>query len=248
MTPARSGLPRPATALHLPLLCVVVIAAAAWLALTGRGLFAPHAHPAGIDGYAASVAFWTLMMVAMMLPALWPWVSLFGSMAPDAYPGRSSGVVVAQFGAGYFVVWLGYSAAAAALQGGLQQAALLRLDLSTGATVGGVLLVVAGVFQLTPLKDACLAHCRSPLSFFLARWDGGPSGPFRMGARHGVFCVGCCWAMMALAFVLGIMNLLWMAVLTAMIVAEQRTPRRWRLRQAFGVALAAWGALLLLVR
>ncbi len=238
--------PRPATPSHLPLLGVATIAAAAWMALAGGGLFAPHAHPAGIGGYAASVTFWFVMMVAMMLPALWPWLSLFGSMAPGAYPTKHPALVVAQFATGYFVVWMVYSAFAAALQGGLQQAALLRLDLRAGTIVGGVLLMVAGIFQFTPLKDACLAHCRSPLSFFLARWNGGPSGPFRMGARHGLFCVGCCWAMMALSFVLGIMNLLWMAVLTAMILAEQRAPKAWRLRQAFGMALVAWGALLLL--
>lgn len=212
------------------------------------GLFAPHAPPGGIGGYGASVAFWFVMMVAMMLPSLWPWLSLFGAMAPDAYPRKRSGVAVAQFGGGYFVVWLAYCAFAAALQGGLQQAALLNLDLRDGAIVGGALLVVAGIFQLTPLKDACLAHCRSPLSFFLARWDGGPAGPFRMGARHGMFCVGCCWALMALSFILGTMNLLWMAMLTAMIVAEQRAPRRWRLRQAFGLAFTTWGALLIAVR
>ena len=106
-------------------------------------------------------------------------------------------------------------------------------------------MIVAGLFQLTPLKDACLAHCRSPLSFFLARWDGGPGGPFKMGARHGAWCVGCCWALMALSFVLGVMNLLWMAVLTTMIVAEQRTPRRWQLGRGFGVALVAWGVTLI---
>ena len=167
-------------------------------------------------------------------------------MAPNAYPGRRPLAVVMQFAAGYFVVWMGYSALAAALQGGLQRAMLLRLDLSVGAMVGGLLLLIAGVFQLTPLKDACLAHCRNPLSFFLTRWDGGPSGPFRMGAHHGLFCVGCCWALMALSFALGIMNLLWMAILTVMIAAEQRAPRTWHLRQAFGIALTAWGAVLIL--
>jgi len=207
-------------------------------------LFTPHAHPPGAAGYALSVGLWFAMMVAMMLPALLPWLRVFGEMAGDAYPGRKPARVVTQFAAGYFVIWLGYSAAAAASQSGLQHLTLLQLDLRVGATVGGILLIAAGIFQLTPLKEACLAHCRSPLSFFLARWDGGPSGPFKMGARHGVWCVGCCWALMALSFVLGIMNLLWMAVLTAMVVAEQRAPRRWRLGRVFGVVFLAWGAVL----
>jgi predicted metal-binding membrane protein len=181
----------------------------------------------------------------MMLPALMPWLRVFGSMAGDAYPGRRAATVVAQFTAGYFVIWLAYSAVAAAMQGGLQELTLLRLDLSVGATLGGLLLIAAGLFQLTPLKEACLAHCRSPLSFFLARWDGGPRGPFKMGARHGAWCVGCCWALMVLSFVLGVMNLVWMAVLTAMIVAEQRTPRRWQLGRGFGVVLVAWGVALI---
>lgn len=201
-----------------------------------------HAHA----GFAGASALWFVMMVAMMLPAVWPWLRLFGSMAPRAWPGRRAGWATAQFGAGYFAVWWAYSVAAAGLQIGLRQLALLRADLTLGATAAGVLLLLAGLFQLTPLKDACLRHCRNPLGFFLARWDGGPTGPFRMGARHGVFCVGCCWALMALAFVLGLMNLLWMAVLTVMIVAEQRVSRAWRLREAFGVGLALWGVALLL--
>jgi len=198
-------------------------------------------------GFAAAVAMWFGMMLVMMLPALWPWLKLFARMAPRAWPERRPAAVLGQFGAGYFAVWLAYSAVAAGLQGGLQQLALLRADLSLGAAAGGLALLLAGTFQLTPLKDACLSHCRSPLGFFLARWDGGPGGPFRMGARHGLFCVGCCWALMALMFVLGVMNLLWMAALTALLVAEQRAPRRWRLRQVSGVGLAAWGVLLLIV-
>ncbi len=232
---------------HL-LVCAGAVFAAAWLVMSG-GAFAvvgPHAHPNGVGGYATSVGFWFLMMVAMMLPPLWPWISMFGSMAPAAYPGRPAGVVVTQFAGGYFVVWMAYSAGAAALQGGLQQATWLHADLRVGAVLGGLLLIVAGAFQFTPLKDACLAHCRSPLGYFLAHWDGGPSGPFRMGARHGIFCVGCCWALMILTFVLGIMNLLWMATLTIVVLAEQRAPRTWRLRQALGAALTTWGALLLL--
>ncbi len=229
-------------------LCFVATTAAAWwLMAAGMSAFAPHAHPQGVIGYVTAFALWFVMMVAMMLPALWPWLALFRSMATDAYPGKRTLAVTAQFAAGYFVVWMAYSALAAALQGGLHRAAALQLDLRVGATLGGSLLIVAGIFQLTPVKDACLAHCRSPLSFFLARWNGRSGGPFRMGARHGIFCVGCCWALMALSFALGIMNLLWMAVLTAIIVVEQRSPPAWRLREAFGVSFAAWGLLLVAI-
>ena len=206
-------------------------------------LFAPHAH----SSYAASVLLYFMMMVVMMMPALMPWLRLFSRMAGDAYPGRRTGLVVGQFIAGYLVIWLTYSAAAATVQDGLQYFALLRLNLSVGMTVGGILLITAGLFQLTSLKEACLAHCRSPLSFFLARWDGGPRGPFKMGAHHGGWCVGCCWALMVLSFVLGAMNLLWMAILTAMIVAEQRAPRRWHLSRCFGIAFIAWGVALIVI-
>jgi len=237
----------PATPSRWLLACVGVVGAAAWALLAaGSNLHGPHANPAGIAGFGAAVLFWFIMMVAMMLPVLWPWLSLFGAMAPRAYPGRSPKRLLAQFGAGYFVVWLGYSVAAATLQSVLQQFGLLRLDLAVATAIGGGVLLAAGIFQLTPLKDACLSHCRNPLTFFLARWDGGPSGPFYMGARHGVFCLGCCWALMALAFAAGVMNLLWMAAITVMLVAEQRAPRSWRLRQVFGAGLVAWGATLLL--
>jgi predicted metal-binding membrane protein len=183
------------------------------------------------------------MMAAMMVPAVMPWLRMFAAMATDAYPGRRRAAVVGQFAGGYLVAWLAYSAVAAALQARLHDAALIGLDLRASAILGGALLIVAGLFQLTPLKEACLTHCRSPLSFFLARWDGRAGGPFRMGLRHGIWCVGCCWALMALAFVLGAMNLLWMAALTLLVVLEQRMPRRWRLARASGVVLCVWGAL-----
>ena len=230
-----------------PLLAAIVtLAGTSWLVLAAGGsLHGPHAHPSGMEGLLLSVFMWFVMMVAMMLPAVLPWLTTFGEMAPDAYPGKSPYVVVAQFAGGYFVVWLVYSVVAAGLQGGLQRAAMLRMDLSVGATIGGLILIVAGVFQLTPSKDACLEHCRSPLSFFLTRWDGGPSGPLKMGVRHGLYCAACCWALMALAFVLGVMNLLWMAVLTVIIVTEQWAPRRLRLGQAYGIAFFVWGAILI---
>jgi predicted metal-binding membrane protein len=200
-------------------------------------------HGIGTSGYLAATGMWLVMMAAMMLPAVMPWLRMFAAMAADAYPGRRRAAVVGQFAGGYLVAWLAYSGVAAALQARLHDAALIGLDLRVGAILGGALLIVAGLFQLTPLKEACLTHCRSPLSFFLARWDGRASGPFRMGLRHGIWCVGCCWALMALAFVLGAMNLLWMAALTLLVVLEQRTPSRWRLARASGVVLCVWGAL-----
>ena len=200
-------------------------------------------HGIGTSGYLAATGMWLVMMAAMMLPAVMPWLRMFAAMAADAYPGRRRAAVVGQFAGGYLVAWLAYSGVAAALQARLHDAALIGLDLRVGAILGGALLIVAGLFQLTPLKEACLTHCRSPLSFFLARWDGRASGPFRMGLRHGIWCVGCCWALMALAFVLGAMNLLWMAALTLLVVLEQRMPRRWRLARASGVVLCVWGAL-----
>jgi predicted metal-binding membrane protein len=202
-----------------------------------------HLHATGASGYLAATGMWLVMMAAMMVPAVMPWLRMFAAMATDAYPGRRRAAVVGQFAGGYLVAWLAYSAVAAALQARLHDAALIGLDLRASAILGGALLIVAGLFQLTPLKEACLTHCRSPLSFFLARWDGRAGGPFRMGLRHGIWCVGCCWALMALAFVLGAMNLLWMAALTLLVVLEQRMPRRWRLARASGVVLCVWGAL-----
>ncbi len=121
------------------------------------------------------------------------------------------------------------------------------VDLTVGPRVGGALLIVAGLFQWSPLKTACLRHCRNPLSFFLSRWRDGPAGAFRMGFRHGAYCVACCWALMALAFALGVMNLLWMAALTLLLCLEKIAPAGRGTGRAFGLAFVVWGVGLLLV-
>ena len=140
---------------------------------------------------------------------------------------------------GYGAVWGAYALAAASVQVGLQHAGVLVAPGPTlPARLGGLVLVAAGVFQFLPLKAACLSLCRSPVSFFLASWRDGPGGAFRMGVRHGSHCLGCCWALMAAAFALGVMNLSWMAALTVVLCVEKLVPRGAELgRMAGGVAV-----------
>jgi predicted metal-binding membrane protein len=152
---------------------------------------------------------------------------------------------VLAFAGGYFVIWLGYSAAAAALQLGFERLVLLAGDRLV-VPLAGAVLIGAGVSQFLPLKQACLAHCRNPLTYFLARWKHGPTGGFRLGAVHGAYCLGCCWLVMLTGFSMGVMNMAWMAVLTVVLAAEQVTPRGERLGRFFGVGLAAWGLTLLI--
>jgi predicted metal-binding membrane protein len=237
------------------LVVVGAVAALAWAALlmsvpsAGSGHHAvllPHAHTADLVGFVQAVLMWFVMMVAMMLPPVLPWLLVLGTLSADRGSRGASYAAVAAFATGYFAVWLAYSVAGAALQLVLQQYALMGMDLRVGRGVGAVVLVAAGLYQVTPLKGACLRHCRNPLSYFLSDWRDGPAGAVGMGLRHGLFCVTCCWALMAIGFALGLMNLLWMAVLTAMLCVEKIAPGGRILSRLFGVALAAWGLWLLL--
>jgi predicted metal-binding membrane protein len=127
---------------------------------------------------------------------------------------------------GYFVVWTLFSVVAVVAQWGLHAAALLSPTMvSTSSILGGVLLIAAGVFQWTPLKHACLNHCRSPLGFLMTEWREGKGGALVMGVKHGSYCVGCCWILMALLFAAGVMNLLWVAAIAAFVLTEKVLPR-----------------------
>ncbi len=129
---------------------------------------------------------------------------------------------VTVFGAGYLVVWGGFSVVAAVAQWFLHRAQLLSpMMASSSVVLGGILLLIAGIFQFTPLKRSCLTRCRAPLDFITAHWREGWRGAFIMGLEHGLFCLGCCWALMALLFVLGVMNLLWIALLTILVGLEK---------------------------
>ncbi len=228
-----------------------------WLALlhlhgpAGAGhhhhLLTPHSQAMDAGGYLLAFWMWLVMMVAMMLPPVLPWILFFAATFRRHDGGRKPWLATAAFVAGYFTVWAGFCLAAAAVQLGLQQVALLHTaELRTGPAVGGILLLAAGVFQFSSFKAACLKHCRTPLGFFLSRWQDGPAGAFGMGFRHGGYCLGCCWALMGLSFALGIMNLLWMAALTVLLCVEKIAPKGDLLSRGFGILFGLWGLWLLL--
>jgi len=185
---------------------------------------------------------WTVMMAAMMIPSVSQMVLLYaGSVRRN---GRETGVVrlTGMFVLGYLASWAGFSLLATLAQWGLHEAALLSpMMVSTSPLAGGAILIAAGVFQWTPLKHACLRHCRSPLGFLMSEWREGGVGAFVMGLRHGTYCVGCCWLLMAVLFVTGVMNLLWVAVIAAFVLIEKLAPSgEWAARTA-GILLAGYG-------
>jgi len=191
-------------------------------------------------------SMWAVMMVGMMLPTATPMTLLYAQVARKAARQGSVLPPTAVFAAGYLLAWTGFSAAATAAQWGLDRAALLSpMLVSTSPRLGAALLVAAGVYQLTPWKDACLRHCRSPVHFFAEHFRPGSLGALRLGLHHGLFCLGCCWALMGLLFVGGVMNLLWIATLTLFVLAEKLIPRGVGGGRLAGLGLVALGVLLL---
>lgn len=207
-----------------------------------HAILGPHTDGMLVRAWLSSFLMWMVMMVAMMLPAVMPWILLFTTLSRRQGTIGTPLLPTGLFAGGYLAAWGAFSVAAAGAQIVLQHAGLFHpAALRTSHLLGGVLLIVAGSFQLSPLKAACLRHCRTPLTFFLARWRDGPAGAFGMGLRHGLWCLGCCWALMCVSFALGIMNLLWMAALTLFLCVEKTAPQGARLGQAAGIVLLLWG-------
>jgi predicted metal-binding membrane protein len=208
---------------------------------------APHVQmampmEAGSPELAWLVPMWIVMMVAMMVPSAAPTILLFASIAARRRAQGSATPSTAVFTLGYLLVWSFYATTAAALQSVLHRAALLSPEMvSASPWLGGALLVGAGVYQWFPVKDACLSHCRSPLGFLSSEWREGRLGALTMGIRHGSFCVGCCGILMALLFVAGVMNLLWIAVIAIFVLAEKLAPAGPRLGRLTGLLLIVWG-------
>jgi len=185
---------------------------------------------------------WGVMMVAMMTPSATPMILTFSRINRRRHERRNPIVATGVFLAGYLVVWTVFSAVATFAQWGLHRAALLSpMMVSNNPLLGGMLLIGAGVFQFTPLKHACLAHCRSPIGFFMTEWREGNRGAFLMGVRHGNYCVGCCWLLMALLFVAGVMNLLWVATIAAYVLVEKIVPAGHWVSRAIGLFIIVGG-------
>ena len=191
-------------------------------------------------------AMWTVMMAAMMLPSAAPLVLLYGAAA------RRSSQQTARWhtyalAAGYLAAWTAFSLAATALQRALASLLLLSPMMEAASSrVSGTLLIVAGVYQWTPLKQACLRACQSPLGFLMARWRDGWSGAFRVGLAHGFYCIGCCWALMLLLFAGGVMNIVVIGALTAWVAVEKLAPFNRRAAQFSGAVMIAIGAWILM--
>ncbi len=195
---------------------------------------------------AFTVLMWAVMMVGMMLPAAAPVILLFAAVNRKRREQGGLAVPTGTFVAAYLLVWGGFSVAGGLVQWGLHAAALLSPAMATTSPLlGGALLVAAGVYQLTPLKEACLAHCRSPLGFLMTEWRDGRAGAFRMGLRHGVYCLGCCWVLMGLLFVTGVMNLLWVAAIATFVLLEKVAPGGRLIGRAASWVLIAAGLVVL---
>lgn len=234
---------------------LVLITLLSWAYMLRMALGAPdhgHGHmeliampaPSGWDWYllGLSATMWCVMMTAMMLPSAAPMVLTFARVHARRRVQGGAVVSTGIFIASYLAAWGVFGVVAAVAQMVLHEAALLSSSMgSLAAQSGGILLIAAGLVQFSPLKTACLEKCRTPLSFLLAEWREGRMGAVVMGLRHGAFCVGCCWALMLLMFVGGVMNLLWMAALTMLVLLEKVVPDGHAFARASGAALIVGG-------
>ena len=233
--------------------CLVAIVVLAWVYLLHTKMVMPDMdmpgmvmvdlQPWGPATVLLLFVMWAVMMVAMMVPSAAPMILAFLTVNQRRQASARPFVPVTIFIFGYLAVWTAFSAVATLAEWGLHEAALLSTTMTaTSPALNGGLLIAAGVFQWTPLKRACLKGCRSPLSFLMSEWREGYAGAFVMGLRHGAYCVGCCWFLMALLFVAGVMNLLWVAVIALFVLAEKALPKGELLARVTGIALIIAGA------
>ena len=205
--------------------------------------------PWGVGDWISMLIMWSVMMIGMMIPSASPMIILFARLKTQKSAQVKSYIPTLVFVSGYVVIWSGFSILATIANYILHSNAMMSgmMGETTSSIVGGVLLVAAGIFQFTPIKKACLNKCRTPMGFLMTNWKDGNSGALRMGLEHGTYCLGCCWLLMALLFVLGVMNLVWIAALALFVLIEKMAPNAQWIGWISGVALIIWGGLLFLI-
>jgi predicted metal-binding membrane protein len=238
---------------RIAIACIVVLAGAGWLAL---GLMAPGAAwdalclPSQMQGWNIAsllLPMWVAMTLAMMLPSAGPMILTYAEIADTAAAKGEPVVSPLVLAAGYLSVWLGFAVLAAGLQGLLAQTNVaVSASPENGTRLAALIFLAAGLYQFSALKRACLTQCQRPFPFFFAHWTSEPRGVFRLGLRQGLYCLGCCWAMMLLMLASGAMNVIWMAALGAIMTAEKlaSTARLSRIL-GFGFCAAGVGTLAL---
>ena len=202
---------------------------------------------ANIGTFLLVFAMWTVMMAGMMLPSAAPMTLFYAAIVRRNGERGTALPSVWVFGAGYLLVWTAFSLGATALQALFEHLTLASsMMVSTSKWLTGLILMGAGLYQWSPLKDACLGKCRAPLEFVMTRWRPGRLGALRMGAAHGLYCVGCCWALMLLLFVGGVMNLLWVTLVAAFVLLEKLLPQGRMVARIAGTILIGAGLYVLL--
>ena len=233
---------------NLIIASLLVLAAAGWALIVWRSSVSDREVMSPTMGMAAPVflAIWIAMMVAMMFPTAMPMILTFARVQAGKAARDQATVPVAIFVAGYLLVWIIFGAAAFAVASvgeALADRSMWLMD--SAARIGGIVLIAAGAYQLSPLKRICLAKCRSPMSWLLNSWRDGPRGAMRMGVEHGTYCLGCCWFLFVILFPLGMMNIAAMALITALIFAEKSLPISRLAVTLAALGLIAYGALVL---
>jgi len=241
------------------LFCLFALTVLAWLMLLrmARDMSAPGGMadaamagmvmPWSLADALLMFAMWVVMMLGMMLPSALPMLLIYQQMLRKRMPSPQRHLALLLFCSAYGLVWAGFALGATALQWALEQLALLSPAMRSSSTaLGAGLLLVAGVYQWLPSKAACLEHCRGPLHFLLNYWRPDVLGGWRMGLAHGAYCLGCCWALMGLLFVVGVMNLFWVAVISAFILLEKNLSQGLWFSRICGGLLIGWSLWLLL--
>jgi predicted metal-binding membrane protein len=230
---------------------LLVLAAGAWAVLIRQaamsdGMAMGSGGPTMGMAVPLFLAIWVLMMVAMMFPTAAPMIVMFAAIAAGKRQRGQPFAPTWVFVSAYLLVWslVGIVAYALAL-GAERVAAAAPWFFAHGAQAGGAVIILAGIYQLSPLKRVCLVKCRSPLQFILSSWRDGRVGAFRMGLAHGVYCLGCCWLLFLVLFPLGVMNIAVMAVLTALVFAEKTLPVGPRIVQVAAGVLITYGVVVL---